>query len=138
MEEVSKMGQWCPEDWAAFAVDLCHLKSSIEKEPEYISVIVDYLVDMGRAVYAVGNIPLRVYMADLAQSLAELGCARLQSLAGDLVWHASRIDDSDDDDSDYEPDPDALEDWGPPGEDWDNNPEGADELDWSDNPPDDD
>ena len=138
MSEVKKMGSWDVEDWAAFAVDLNRLRDSIEKEPEYVSMIVDILADMKEAVYGT-NIPLRIYMADLAQSLATLGSSRLQSLAGDLVWHASRIDDSDDDDADYEPDPDALEDWGPPGPDWDvmaEDPDGADDLDWSDSPPD--
>ena len=136
MPEVKKMGSWEVEDWAAFAVDINQLRGNIEKEPEYVSMIVDILVDMREAVYG-ANVSLRIYMADLAQSLATLGSSRLQSLAGDLVWHASRIDDSDDDDADYEPDPDALVDWGPPGEDWDNNPGGEDDLDWSDSPPDD-
>ena len=88
--EIRNMTHWNVDNWAAFGATLWKLRGDIEADPTYLSVLIDMLSGLAQAVPN-ASLPMRVYIAVLADNLAELACNRIRGMADDCRWRAGPI-----------------------------------------------
>lgn len=87
---VEEMSEWEADDWAAFGVSLWELRGNIIADPAYIDAGIDILVGLKKSLSECAPI-MRKYIADLADSVADLLCERIRSLADDCRWDARQV-----------------------------------------------
>ena len=88
--EIRDMTHWNVDNWAAFGATLWKLRGDIEADPTYLSVLIDMLIGLAQVVPN-ASLPMRAYIADLADNLAELACNRIHGMADDCHWRAGPI-----------------------------------------------
>lgn len=87
--KVQNMMTWTTEEWAAFSCELWQLRGDIETDLNYLSVAIDILTDL-RDVVLSTPMPMRIYIADLADELAALSCGKIRKLADDCRWRSTQ------------------------------------------------
>lgn len=87
---VEDMNEWEADDWVAFGLSMWELRGNIMADPAYIDSGIDILVGLQKSLP--GHTPImRKYIADLADSIADLLCERIRALANDCRWDAQQM-----------------------------------------------